>query len=436
PESYASSRYSAASDVWTLAALTYRLVTGRAPLESGRHAVSTRAREPEPPSRINRTLPFACDAVFLNALAASPARRPGDAAALARAFRQLLGSVIREPDPEASLDEMLEATAHRDKTAFQPGQEAPRAVEDPPPASRPEAPGFAGTVAPEKSTASNVRGRPERGGDSKAPAELPPLPPPPQEQTRRITPPAQGATGNTATRSGRPATDRTEIERMPTVQTRIPAPLVIEEEAGESPAPAGEKTRPDWPAASDNTETEGESDESATASEAAGHKQLRPRPAKSPTPATAPGGARTQKSRAGIFSEKKWALAAASAAGALVVGLVLGALLFASGKEEENAGEDEPASPATAISYLQFRANRPVELILDGEVAMASGTDTGRLVVPAGPHRLAVFLRSRKLLDRRLELAAGRWYTLELVVPKSTKGKRHRKAGRRRRRRQ
>jgi serine/threonine-protein kinase len=95
-----------ASDVYGLGAILYALLTGRAPFEgSSAHETIARLREqpPEPPSRMNRSVPSPLEQVCLVCLEKDPARRYPTAHALAADLRRWLAGepVLAQPEPLA-----------------------------------------------------------------------------------------------------------------------------------------------------------------------------------------------------------------------------------------------------------------------------------------------------------------------------------------------
>lgn len=88
------------SDVYSMAAVIYTMLTGMTPQEASRtsEVVSTRRFNIPPPSRLNRNLPFSYDAVFLKSLHPVPANRFENALAFLKAVKRLRSSVQRGMD--------------------------------------------------------------------------------------------------------------------------------------------------------------------------------------------------------------------------------------------------------------------------------------------------------------------------------------------------
>jgi serine/threonine-protein kinase len=109
-----------ASDVYGLGAILYALLTGRAPFQGGSvHETIARLRDqpPEPPSRINRSVPRPLEQVCLVCLEKDPARRYPTANALAADLRRWLAGepVLAQPEP---LTERTRRWMRRRRTAL------------------------------------------------------------------------------------------------------------------------------------------------------------------------------------------------------------------------------------------------------------------------------------------------------------------------------
>ena len=87
----------AVGDVFAAAALIYQLLTGQPPLGGQQRGMSTRHQAVRPPSKVDRSLPYACDAVFVKALAVAPRQRHADGTALGNAMDQLRRSLSDRP---------------------------------------------------------------------------------------------------------------------------------------------------------------------------------------------------------------------------------------------------------------------------------------------------------------------------------------------------
>ena len=90
------------SDVFSAAAILYTLLTGAPPMEKeGAGAgMSTRHSTIELPSKLDRNLPFSCDAIFLKALSVAPRQRHESIDSFTAAIKRLRAAMLRGPDEE------------------------------------------------------------------------------------------------------------------------------------------------------------------------------------------------------------------------------------------------------------------------------------------------------------------------------------------------
>lgn len=89
------------SDVYTAAAILYHLLTGTAPAETdeqGGASVSVRHAAVQPPSKLDRSLPYSCDAVFVKALGSSASSRHESVASLNNAVGRLRAAMRKGTD--------------------------------------------------------------------------------------------------------------------------------------------------------------------------------------------------------------------------------------------------------------------------------------------------------------------------------------------------
>ncbi len=96
PEVVAGGRADEAADQYALGAILYRCLTGRAPLEAmapTRETSGARVGRPEPPSRTNRLVTRALEAVVMTAIAPMPQHRHRSVAALAASLADLGGEL-------------------------------------------------------------------------------------------------------------------------------------------------------------------------------------------------------------------------------------------------------------------------------------------------------------------------------------------------------
>ncbi|MBW1872327.1 MAG: protein kinase, partial [Deltaproteobacteria bacterium] len=89
------------SDVFSAAALVYTLLTGIPPLgkeERTGMGMSVRHASIQAPSKLERTLPFSCDAVFMKALNTSVKGRHDSATSFGNALKRLRSAMLKGPD--------------------------------------------------------------------------------------------------------------------------------------------------------------------------------------------------------------------------------------------------------------------------------------------------------------------------------------------------
>lgn len=109
PEQASGGRVDARTDLYSVGAVLYRLVTGRGPFDHHKRlaamAKAHLTEKPRPPSHFVPGLPPLLDAVILRALAKKPERRFASAAEMAEALRACEGSVtpsFEKADPPAA----------------------------------------------------------------------------------------------------------------------------------------------------------------------------------------------------------------------------------------------------------------------------------------------------------------------------------------------
>jgi len=90
------------SDVFSAAAILYTLLTGAPPMEKeGSGAgVSVRHSTIELPSKLDRNLPFSCDAIFIKALSLAPRQRHESIDSFTAAIKRLRAAMLKGPDEE------------------------------------------------------------------------------------------------------------------------------------------------------------------------------------------------------------------------------------------------------------------------------------------------------------------------------------------------
>ena len=98
PEAMGGRKPDLTGDVFAAAAVIYHLLTGQPALGGEKAGMSTRHKAVQPPSKIDRSLPYACDAVFIKALSTSPSQRQSDGKALGNAVNRLRMSLLTGAD--------------------------------------------------------------------------------------------------------------------------------------------------------------------------------------------------------------------------------------------------------------------------------------------------------------------------------------------------
>lgn len=381
-----------AGDVWSLSALIYLLLTGQSALSSA-SSVSTRSRQVTPPSRLNRSLPYACDAVFSNALAPSPVRRTADGNALAQALRRLRTSLPNTGQEESELARLarnifpneVRRGARTGKPLVAPAtrgvqqQEATQPnASNPPPAPAPLA-----NAAEEKPTVIQPP-PPPAASSGAAPAHTAP-PAGGEEPTRPQPPPPSPPPAP-------PASAPASVEAAATVQAGW-SPVGASEEVVE--APTQTRQIPGVEIAFDREEdTDAETRAASASVTTSRHRQ-------------AAGPARGVKQ----MSWKRLALAGA----VLLVAIFAVWLLLPAGSEPDVPAVSEPA--ATQIGFLSIEAGQPLVVFIDGE-RLKQGTPVRRKLLRAGPHRVvARTAQGRQLLNKIIEIEPGGHQQLQVIMP-------------------
>ncbi len=452
----------AAGDVFAVAALIYQLLTGQPPLGGQQRGVSTRHQAVRPPSKVNRSLPYACDAVFVKALAVAPRQRHADGTALGNAMDQLRRSLVDRPqETRAGVAEFItNLFPNEAKVAGMPGTL--------------QRPARGGALEIEPAFAKASAGRPaQASGEEVAPAaDSPPASGATAEAA--YSPPAPGATAEAAYSPPAPGATAEAAYSPPAPEAGLPAEALakagdwgipekaepIEDDgAGQVAAvaglvddswPAGEE---DTPAAAPAAPAELDTGEADDELEQAGDTAVMPMAAVhggGPPPAAGAAEASVAEpagpSRAKPAGEPEAGPAAAEAAGTrpdlpaasvpakrppwkqpafmitagLLALVVLSLLLMAGGLlsgEPEVGPTGPPAGPSSLIGFLSVEVDRPVQITLDGE-QVPGRNSIERKVIRAGRHRVIIEdLAGRPLLDEVIEIRAGEHEKLRLVVP-------------------
>ncbi|HUE39091.1 MAG TPA: protein kinase [Candidatus Binatia bacterium] len=136
PEQIEGKSIDARTDVFALAILAYELLTGKAPFAGeGWTAVMFQIMnvEPEPPSKVDPSLPVAVDDVIGRALAKDPARRTADAATFSRELREAFAPPKPVVPPAASMPKPAKREEHAplDAGAFEVFRDLAPKTKDP-----------------------------------------------------------------------------------------------------------------------------------------------------------------------------------------------------------------------------------------------------------------------------------------------------------------
>lgn len=441
PEVMQGRNATAYSDVFAAAAIVYTLLTGQQPLgkeERSGVGVSVRHAGVTPPSKLDRTLPFSCDAVFVKALNTSSKGRHESGIALANALKRLRAAMLKGPDRghqevsqfienlfpnEAVIAGMRGTTTSSTPTgeieiggrasgaaALPPASVAapapepqiepePGADEPTEPESAPIDPDAAARVAAWEAAMgkSNDAAPSASSGPPPLPGEAKPSGPSPvvevdwdnldEETTEDHTPPELVYDDNEQTPDLEQGPDlaRPDSEQMPLETGRHDTeqmPLATGE-----PPPVAEPSRPG------DDEIRQESDTLVT---------------NIPPPgAAAAGSAAEQPPRRG--SRMLWALGGAGL-------LVLAALYLIFSGSSTKKQPAKPTQPAlTTLGFLSVQTPQPASVTLDGEL-VARKTPLAERAVRAGKHRLVLKTASGQIIsDEEFSIEPGEHKTIKLI---------------------
>ncbi|MEJ7599663.1 MAG: diguanylate cyclase [Kofleriaceae bacterium] len=138
PEVFGEGGDTPATDVYSLGALAYMLLTLQAPFGEGANAVEILARQaidrPRAPTEIRPDLPRAVDTILLRTLDADPARRPQSARELAKALADALERPDRSgrrPRPRQTIEPPTVVTERRTLSVNMPSLRPAAALSEP-----------------------------------------------------------------------------------------------------------------------------------------------------------------------------------------------------------------------------------------------------------------------------------------------------------------
>ena|GEM_PF-1995468 len=456
----------AQSDVFSAAAILYTLLTGTPPVEEeGSGAgMSVRHSTIQLPSKLDRNLPFSCDAIFLKALSVAPRQRHESVDSFIAAIKRLRAAMLKGPDEEragvqdfvvnmfpneaivpgkpGSLDkpamgEALRLTmltgASAPSTAPapeipEPLAQEPKATDLPPERGEVDEEALA-RVAAWEAAFGKVDKQEEKKPASPKPPPLKgrsmPSRPPPFPQEKKKTPVANSVVVDWMELGEEKEVEETEEVRpdeTPAPEQQVepeppPQPPVSEPEVEqEEPTPIRtekiptlvvekeeeEQTEPEKPAEEVLAEP-GVLPEETTPQEVSDqHDTIQMPPVVDPgPPADEP-----------PVSRKKppWKLVAIAAA--IVVVAVLVAVFWPAGEGEASGDE----SGATAVAFLSVHTTNPAKVTLDGEL-LAGTTPLKDRVLRAGKHRVMVdALDGTRLMDEVIVLQAGEHKDIRVVI--------------------
>ncbi len=380
-----------AGDVFSAASLIYSLLTGMPPLDGQEPGMSTRHQAIRPPSKLDRSLPYACDAVFIKALSIAQRQRHESGKALCNAVNQLRKSLVTGAD------------------------EGHAGVAD-----------FIGSLYPNEARVPGMNGtiqRPARGD----PVVLAPVAGPeavarteqpaavPEETCEPVTPPAQARPAD----PGIPETAE-PLEQLEQNGASAPPPDLSDERPAD--------IYPDTAVMRIPADRDTALPEAPASSRPPPRKKppkLKPsskKPPKSPKRKPAPpsraiaryGGRRPVPGPVPPWKRPAFLLAAGLTGLSLIVLFLIASGVISTDPEVSRTGL--PAGQTSLVGFLSIRTGQPARVTLDGEV-LPGKTPLVRKIVRAGRHRLLVeTLSGRRLMDEAIEIPPGEHKEIRVVV--------------------
>jgi len=462
PEVIQGRRVSVQSDVFAAAAIVYTLLTGVEPLAKDERAgmgMSVRHASVRPPSKLDRTLPFSCDAVFVKALNTSPKSRHDDGVSLSNAIKRLRAAMLKGPDKghEEVRDFVVSLFPNEAHIAGMPGTLEGGQVEetielDLAPAPETVDGGFpAAAVETETAPAASENGAEQQaareepvdeeaaarvaaweaamgGLDGKKPAEQAAKPPPLPAASRPPTAESGADAGSSSV-----VVDWDGVGDKPAAEGAVADARVQEEEKTPTDIQLSHREEPTLEREStpleidehEETPTDDTAEVEPPGDKAHDTDQMPIVPGV-PSEQEIKQEADTQVTRIppqqepGAPSEGKpaplWKRPSGIVAGVLLILVLIAAVygvsnFFSSGPEEE-----KPVEEVTHLGFLSVVSDAPAQLTLDGEL-LEGTTPLENRIIRAGKHRLVVqTLEGGRLLDEIVTIGPGEHKSIRVVV--------------------
>jgi len=377
------------ADVFSAAAILYRLLTGQPPLGAGDGgSVSTRHQAIQPPSKLDRSLPFSCDAVFVKALGTAPHSRHENGAALQRAVAQLRRAMSEGPDEgQAGVIEFVRSLFPNEAVvAGMPGTLERPAKGEPIPLAGP-------AVGARLPSLASLPEEPTQPASPAQPAAPPPAPPPLPSRATQAAP-----------------------ARAWSAEFEAP-PVPLAQPAAGSPAPPATSTQP-----LDRGFAQGE----GTDEEDAPVRDTQVMPVVSvdepapPAEVTPPKHDTRELKAAG--ARPAWSKPTVLLAGGLLALVVALVLYFGFGSVPEEPALGPPSGPSSPIGFLSIDSDVPAQITLDGEL-LPGTTPLVKKLLRAGMHRVVLTLpNGQKLFDEQVEVTIGGTRELHAGAPAADAG--------------